>query len=87
MLFPGNKRPTDCKLVEVSRSPPPPLPNGYVLGEKLYFVGIGQSLDDGDRVVHGQVGEVIGPVLDGLNKGGLTMIFPGNKTSRPIEYG
>ena len=46
---------------ELSRSPPPPLPGGYKVGEKLYFIGETQTMSTGDRLVHGEQGEVMGP--------------------------
>ena len=33
---------------------------GYVLGERLYYIGPDQTYDDGDRVVHGKQGTVVG---------------------------
>ena len=59
--FPNNKDTIGCPLDELSRSPPPPLPGGYKLGEKLYFIGASQTFDNGDRLVHGEQGEVMGP--------------------------
>ena len=59
--FPNNKGNVACPLDELSRSPPPPLPGGYTLGEKLYFIGANHTLDDGNRLVHGEQVEVMGP--------------------------
>ena len=39
----------------------PLLPGGYKFGEKLYYTGASQTLEDGDRLVHGEQGEVMGP--------------------------
>ena len=51
-----------CMLDEVSRYPPPPLPGGYTVGEKLYFLGMNlQTFECGNRIVHGEQGEVVGP--------------------------
>ena len=38
---------------QVSREPPPPLPGGYVVGEQVYFTGLGQAFAGGERVEHG----------------------------------
>jgi len=38
-----------------------PLPGGYILGEKVYYMGSSYTFDHGDRLVHGEQGEVIGP--------------------------
>ena len=48
-------------LATLSRSPPPPLPGGYKVGEKLYYIGASQTVDNGDRLVHDEQGEVMGP--------------------------
>lgn len=50
------------------------------MGEKLYFQGRTQFFEDGDRVVYGEMGEVMGPVVSGpVESKGLAMHFPGNK--------
>ena len=38
----------------------PALPGGHELGDQLYFTGPSQSVEDGDKVVHGQSGEIVG---------------------------
>ena len=38
----------------------PPLPGGYA-GEILYYIGANFTADNGDRLVHGEQGEVMGP--------------------------
>ena len=50
-----------CRLANLSRTPPRSLPGGYQVGEKLYFSGSSRVLPSGDRVVHGAQGEVAGP--------------------------
>ena len=37
------------------------LPGGYALGETLYYTAASYTFSDGDRLVHGQQGEVVGP--------------------------
>ena len=59
---------------------PPPLPGGYKAGEKVFFTGAGQTVSTGDKLVHGQQGEVVGPGTLGTLKGkGVAIRFPGNK--------
>ena len=58
----------------------PPLPGSYKIGDKVYCTGYSQTLSKGDRVLHGQQGEVVGPCLTGINKEqGVAVQFPGNK--------
>ena len=52
---------------------------GYKLGEKVFFTGASKTWDDGDKLVHGQQGEVVGP---GTGDEALTHVgvrFPVNK--------
>ena len=64
----------------MSREPPPPLPGGYVVGDKVYYTGTGQTFKDGDRLEHGKQGEVVGPATCEELKGkGVAVLFPGNK--------
>ena len=82
MKFPSIKSVNlDCKLDELSRSPPPTLPGGYKAGEKVYFTGLSQTFDDGDRLVHGEQGEVMGPSKK--TEGNLLIKFPNNKGNVP----
>ena len=58
------------------------LPGGYTVGEKVFFTGASQTWDDGDKLVHGQQGEVVGPATSETHKGkGVSVLFPGNKDS------
>ena len=64
----------------MSRDAPPPLPGGYKVGEKVFFTGASETSDDGEKVVHGQQGEVVGPATGEHTKGkGVNVLFPGNK--------
>ena len=57
-----------------------PLPGGYELSAELYYIGVSQTADNGDKWVHGAVGEVMGPATAESHKGkGLDMKFAGNK--------
>ena len=66
----------------MSRDAPPPLPGGYKLGEKVFFTGTSQTFPSGNKLVHGQQGEVTGPITNETHKGkGVAVLFPGNKQS------
>ena len=66
----------------MSRDAPPPLPGGDKVGEKVFFTGTSQTFPSGNKVVHGQQGEVVGPVTNEAHKGkGVAVRFPGNKQS------
>ena len=60
----------------------PALPGGHDLGEQLYFTGSNQTFESGDKLVHGQQGEVAGPATHESVKGkAVAVLFPGNKGS------
>ena len=68
------------KRQAVVGDPPPPLPGGYKVGEKVVFTGSNHTFANGDKVVHGQQGEVTGPATTESVKGnGVCVRFPGNK--------
>ena len=50
----------------------------YVHGEMLYYTGANQTFDNGDRLVHGEQGEVMGPGT-GQWEDRLEIKFPNNK--------
>ncbi|EOD20550.1 hypothetical protein EMIHUDRAFT_101881 [Emiliania huxleyi CCMP1516] len=79
VLFPGNKGSINCYLPQLSLEKPPPLPGGHELGDQLYYAGSNQTFESGDKLVHGQSGEVVGPATDFHQGNGLQMLFPGNK--------
>ena len=54
----------------------PPLPGSYKIGDKVYSAVWSQSTADGDRMVHGHQGEVVGPSRDGK---GVLVYFHGTK--------
>ena len=67
---------------QVSRGAPPPLPGGYTVGEKVFFTGASQTLNETNKLVHGQQGEVAGPATAESVKGkGVDVLYPGNKAS------
>ena len=56
------------------------LPGIFDLAEHVFYTGANQTTSNGDKLVHGQQGEVMGPALSESHKGkGLSMRFPGNK--------
>ena len=66
--------------VQVSREPPPPLPGGYVVSDKVYFTGKSETFESGDRLEHGKRGEVVGPATCESHRGkGVAVLFRGNK--------
>ena len=66
---------------QVSRDAPPPLPGGYKVGEKVFFTGASEAFSNGNKLVHGQLGEVTGPGrgMKRTEGKGLCLLFPGNK--------
>ena len=57
-----------------------PLPGGYRVDEKVFYTWPNRTFADGDKVVHGQQGEVAGPATLETHKGkGVAVLFPGNK--------
>ena len=69
-----------CPRAQASRAAPPPLPGGYKMGEKVFFTGASQTVSTGDKLVHGQQGEVVGTATLETHKGkGVDVLFPGNK--------
>ena len=56
------------------------LPGGYKVGDQVFYTGASETLSNGDKVVHGQQGEVTGPITNETHKGkGVAVLFPGNK--------
>ena len=78
VMFPGNKRNVGCYLTRLSRAPPPPLPGGYAVGDRVFYTGASQTCPSGDKLTHGQPGEVKGPSSTKGDKG-VAVMFPGNK--------
>ena len=63
----------------MSREPPPPLPGGWEVTDPVYFKGTSETFSNGDKLVHGQQGEVVGPATDEDGEEGVAVLFPGNK--------
>lgn len=51
----------DCLATELSREAPSPLPQGYVVGESVYFLGRSQTVAGGGTLLYANRGEVLGP--------------------------
>jgi hypothetical protein len=49
------------------------------MAEHVYFTGTSQTFSSGDKVVHGQQGEVMGPGTGDEKSTHLAIRFPGNK--------
>ena len=64
---------------QVGREPPPPLPGGWKLKDLVYYTGKSQTFPSGNKLVHGQQGEVMGPGTDFGEKTRVAVLFPGNK--------
>ena len=63
----------------MSRDAPPPLPGGYKVGEKVFYTWASETVPSGDKVVHGQQGEVVGPGSGEDGDKRVHVRFPGNK--------
>ena len=46
------------------------------MGEQVYFTGMSDTFESGDRLEHGKQGEGVGPAT---TYKGVTVRFPGNK--------
>ena len=57
------------------------LPGGYTVGDKVFFTGASKTFADGDKLVHGQQGEVTGPDTNEDGEEGVAVLFPGNKAN------
>ena len=59
-----------------------PLPGGYAVGEKVFYAGGCHTFASGDKLTHGQAGEVKGPATAASHVDkGVAVMFPGNKGS------
>ena len=74
-----NFRPDSRRRQPAASDPPPALPGGFKVGEKVFYTAANQTLSNGDKLVHGQQGEVTGPATAESVKGkGVNVRFPGN---------
>ena len=80
--FPGNEGNLSVWLANLSRTPPPPLPGGYAVGERVFYTGSTKTVSTGDKYTECQAGEVTGPATNATYVGkGVAVLFPGNKAS------
>ena len=49
------------------------------MGEKVFCTGEGQTFADGDKVVYGQQGEVVGAATGDESDTHVVVLFPGNE--------
>lgn len=49
-----------CLPISLSRTEPPPLPDGYILGEKVFYTGETKTFDNGETLNNYQSGVVVG---------------------------
>ena len=76
--FENNPSPTTCHVGQLSRALPSRLlAGGYCLGDQLYWCSPNQTLSNGDKLLYGALGEVIGPATSAY-PGRVCMLFPGN---------
>ena len=60
--FSANAGLVSCYLTTLSRTPPPTmLPGGYRVGDTVIYAAPSQKLSNGDRVLYGEEGEIVGP--------------------------
>ncbi|EOD23157.1 hypothetical protein EMIHUDRAFT_195782 [Emiliania huxleyi CCMP1516] len=80
MRFAHNQLPRVCYLRNLTRDPPPPLPGGFAPDDLVYYNGSSSSFDNGDVLMFGERGTVVGPATLASHKGkGLAVLFDGNK--------
>ena len=65
----------------MSRDAPLALPGGYTVGDKVFYTGESYTWDDGDKKVHGQQGEVVGPATGDELRTHVAVLFPDNKVN------
>ena len=70
----GGKGDDGCCLTSLSRAAPPTLPGGYRVGDEVFFTGASRTCADGDRLVYGGKGEVVGPATAPTNCEGSSPI-------------
>ena len=83
VMFPGNKGNVACDLNMLSRTPPPPLPGGFAVGEQVFYAAGSHTFPSGNKLTHGQAGEVTGPKPGDPER--LAVLFPGNNASVTCE--
>ena len=74
--FPGNEADADVHFGLLSSRPPRPLPDGFLVGDTVYYAGASEEFTSGDGLEFGLRGTVVGPARASE---GLTVLFDGNK--------
>ena len=57
----------------------PPLPGGWKAADPTYWIGASETIGGGNKLVHGQQGEVMGPYPGHEDE--IAVKFPGNKAN------
>ena len=74
----------DARVDDLSDSEELPLPGGFHVGDKPFFVGASQPMPEGKLLQHGSQGEVKGPATLPSHKGkGVALLFPGH--DEPVD--
>ena len=69
--------PAPTVLTESSSTAPPLLPGGYVVGERVFYTGGSQTFPSGNKLTHGQAGEVKGGSKPEGHAIAANVAFPG----------
>ena len=80
MRFPGNKDTVPCKVNSVSPGPPPPLPDGYLVGDTVFLNATSKFFEEDRAVLYGAWGEVTGPAPPG-HSASISVRFSGSTKS------
>merc|ERR1712176_875991 len=77
--FNGINKNVDVSLDEVSREPPS-LPRGYQAGDIVYYAGAKRDFDNGNYLIFGLAGEVVGPSTPPDDRR-IKILFEGNASA------
>ena len=55
------------------------MPGGYRVGDKVFCTAPSVTFSNGDRIVHGGQGEVVGGCIDDDGDEVVRVLFPGNE--------
>ena len=71
-----------CPTNQLDHAPPPPMPDGTVVGMQVYFTGSSFKSSSNNWLVKGSQGEVVGPATSKVFEGkGVALQFSNNVTS------
>jgi len=71
----------ECHIDSLSGDPPPVLPGDYVVGDEVYYVGPPETFDNGDRLMPGARGRVVGPAAEEDPEDSVAVMLPPNNES------